>query len=363
MVYASKRKNAAGQPVWRIVQWHEGMRHETTHAGTKREASAVDRALAARLALAPKGKPGRPRAAVCLSDFIVDTYQDHAKAHLAKSTWGVRRFQLDNIARHLGALKLTEIDTAAVERLKAARTTEGAKPGTVNTELAKLQAVLTYARALELPVASPKVRLLPVRGSGRVKFWTADQVSKLFAAVTAGAPELLPLVVFLANTGCRKGEALACEQSWIDLDADMIRIEPNAYWQPKDREPREIPIAPALRPFLKAALAKPGKYVFRSRDGDRWAFFPKLAFTAAVAAAGLTGGPHKLRHTFASHFLASCPDMFLLAQVLGQSHTRTTEIYSHLLPDHLEKARGVVNMGPDIGPAKLEARKKWATKK
>jgi hypothetical protein len=53
------------------------------------------------------------------------------------------------------------------------------------------------------------------------------------------------------------------------------------------------------------------------------------------------GGPHKARHTFASHFLRARPDLFLLGRVLGRSHSRVTELYGHLLPDHLAEARNV----------------------
>ncbi len=55
-----------------------------------------------------------------------------------------------------------------------------------------------------------------------------------------------------------------------------------------------------------------------------------------------------MRHTFASHFLQKVPDLFLLAQVLGHSHQRLTELYAHLLPDHLARARNAVNLGPTL---------------
>ena len=51
--------------------------------------------------------------------------------------------------------------------------------------------------------------------------------------------------------------------------------------------------------------------------------------------------------------------MFLLAQLMGHSHTRVTKLYAHLLPDHLEAARDVVSFAAPIGPARLESRKRW----
>lgn len=74
--------------------------------------------------------------------------------------------------------------------------------------------------------------------------------------------------------------------------------------------------------------------------------------------AGLSGGVHTLRHTFASYFLRAQPDLFLLAKILGHSQTRVTEQYSHLLADHLERGRNAVSLTPEVGPATAEARKR-----
>lgn len=95
----------------------------------------------------------RSRTVPTLAVFSRETYWPHAKAHLRAKTVEVRRYQLATIVRHLGDLKLTEIGTPVVERYKEARLAEGVKASTVNTELTKLQAVLTYARSLGVPCA------------------------------------------------------------------------------------------------------------------------------------------------------------------------------------------------------------------
>ncbi len=56
----------------------------------------------------------------------------------------------------------------------------------------------------------------------------------------------------------------------------------------------------------------------------------------------ITGGPHKCRHTYASFFLQNRPDLFALGRVLGHSSARVTELYSHLLPDHLADVRAAI---------------------
>jgi integrase len=180
-----------------------------------------------------------------------------------------------------------------------------------------------------------------------VKVWNGEQIDRLFEAARVEAPELVGVLVFLVNTGCRKGEAIAAEWSWIDWERDLIRIPVTEFWRPKSGRPREVPLSRAVR----AALTGPRQHeqwLFPNRHGARYACFPEEQWRAVRDAAGLVGGPHTLRHTFSSHFLAAVPDMFLLAQILGHSHTRISELYSHLLPGHLDRAKNAVDLAPRV---------------
>ncbi|MGO8999391.1 MAG: tyrosine-type recombinase/integrase [Polyangiaceae bacterium] len=209
----------------------------------------------------------------------------------------------------------------------------------------RFSTVLRYAEELGYPTAKPRLRKLPPRGQARVNVWTLAEINGLLAEARKESSELLRMFVFLLNTGCRKGELLACEWDWIDFDAEMIRIPSTEYWQAKNGLPREVPMSDACRAVCSVPRAS-ARWVFPKASGERYVEFPKDAFWAARKRAGLTGGPHTFRHTFASHFLQSVPDLFLLAQVLGHSHHRVTELYAHLLPDHLARARNAVNLGP-----------------
>lgn len=453
------RKAGRGPETWRVILGSRDTRQEWIVHGSKKEAQTFEAQKKIERAAAGRGTK-QTRAAYDFATFCIDKYWPHARKHLASSTIGVRKYQLDTLARFLGRYKLTAITTEVVEEYKDWRVEtyedeheSPIQPSTVNTELTKLQAVLTYARTIHIPAAEPTILPLPEGGTRRVRVWTEEQIASLFVAAERLAPHLIPLLVFLANTGCRPGEALAALRTWVDVPHRMLRIEPNDYWQPKDRQPREIPISDALLPFVKRGESE---HLFLNTDGDPWQTFPDLTFNiarnaaghanicgrwvrptpgpkrggkadaailehiarhpeasaAAVAAAigltvngtksalrrltqrgaiatndggtrsterqvakpsatpkagectcgaqGLRGGPYTLRHTFASNFLRRHPDMFLLAKLMGHSHTRVTELYSHLLPDHLAAARNVVNFAPSAGPAKLEAARRWS---
>lgn len=332
--YPGRRKGTR-----RVVIWHEGASQEWIVEGTKREAEKFE----ARERLKLQAGKREHRTAVSFSTLFVE-YSAHAQAHLKRNTWNVRKYLLANLEEELGELKVDQLALSHIEAYKLDRLeTVGARA--VNNELMALRASITFGRAAGHPVSDVKWRKLPETGTGRVRCWSGVEVLRLYQSAEDNDPPLLPIFVFLANTGCRKGEAVAAEWSWVDFRRGLICIPVNEYWSPKSGRPREIPLSDALRAELEGPR-RSERWLFPGRWGQRLAKFPFLRWQVVQEKAGVAGTPHWFRHTFASHFLAAVPDLFLLAQVLGHSHQRVTELYSHLLPSHLERARNAVNIGP-----------------
>ncbi len=338
-IYQKKRDGKAVRGSYRVVIWMGGISREQTFHGTKKAAAAFEARW--RLKVEAEG-PADTRVAPTFSDFSTTRYKSHAKKHLKDGTWRNRKYQIAMLVEHFCDLLLTQINTEQVEQFQDVRQSNGIGAVTINDDTKVLMRILSYARSKGIPASNPKIDKLPeVTNNGRVMCWTAQEVDTLYKAFAKESPALLPITVVLLNTGLRKGEALALEWSSIDLERGQIKIHPSEHWTPKNGKPREIPIGSAILPWLSGPRLS-DRWVFPSSTGNRYKSWPQAMWDRARKAANVGGSPHICRHTYASHFLASCPDLFLLAQVLGHSQARVTELYSHLLPDHLERARNAV---------------------
>jgi integrase len=327
----------------RIVLWTRGKPQEWIVRGSKRDGDEFE--AKKRLELRSQLAPSARRVAVTFF-ALCEEYAVHAERHLKASTWNSRKFQIDALTTHMGAMRLPEIHSGVVEDFKKKRLDDKLMPSSINNELRVLRTVLKWGAEVGHDVPVVKWRRLPERGASRVRAFSRTEIERIYASCRLKAPTLLPMLVFLLNTGCRRGEAVAAEWSWIDFDASMVRIPSNEHWQPKNGRPREIPMSDVVRAVLSGPRKHP-RWVFPTVYGKQFRSFPKELWERLVKHAGLTGGVHQTRHTFASHFLSVTGDLFLLAQILGHSHSRVTELYAHLLPDHLGRARNAVNMAPE----------------
>lgn len=292
------------------------------------------------------------RVAPRFSAYCAEKYAPYAEANLRRSTWQQSRiYHVATLSEFFGQKKLTDFTPEDVERFKAHRVRSAkVRASTLNAELRCLRTVLRHAGDMGYPVKIPKVTFLS-EAQGRVKLWSAAELDRLFVEARNRSATLLRIIVFLVNTGCRKGEAIAFEWAWVDFRHGLLRIPANEAWRPKNGRAREVPISDACRVVLETPR-RSEQWVFPSRYGKKHRRFPDPLFEEIQRSAKLDGGIHTLRHCFASRFLENVPDLWLLSKVLGHSHERVTELYAHLLPGHLLKARNAVNLSP---PAEVVA--------
>ncbi len=158
------------------------------------------------------------------------------------------------------------------------------------------------------------------------------------------ALRLYALVEVLYATGLRVSELVSLPVSVALRDERYFVVRGKGA---KERlTPLSAPAQAAMRAWLEARNADPGlaesPYLFPARSES--GFLPRqvfardlksLAARAGIRAADLS--PHVLRHAFASHLLQNGADLRVVQQLLGHADISTTQIYTHVLEERLER--------------------------
>lgn len=323
----------------RVYVFANGRQKERIVEGTVAQAKLVEAKLQLELGSRPKG-----RQAPTLTAFCAHQYSVHAETRLGARTWANRIYQIKMLCRLVGSVRLDQFDSATVETVQRARLEEGHQPSTINGDVRVLLTILRTAMRQGLSASVPEIKPLAT-SRPRTVAWSHDQVRRVYACARRLDPILVPMIHFLLDTGCRKGELLAAGWDWVDLERRMLRIPVTRYWRPKNKRAREVPLSTSLAQWLARAPRGHAR-VFVTSMRQAYLTFPDARLRAILRAAGVAGSAHTTRHTYASHFLAEKPSLPLLAKVLGHSTTRVTELYEHMLPDYLEQARDVVQLAP-----------------
>jgi len=154
------------------------------------------------------------------------------------------------------------------------------------------------------------------------------------------------MVYFLYATGIRVSELIHLPLHQVDLEAGYARI------MGKRKKERVVPFVPIVTQYLDEYLlhARPllvsgvstgaleTFFVGISGEGlTRQAFWLVLKKIASSAGLSQNLHPHMLRHTFATDLLRSGMDLRSLQLLLGHSDMQTTQIYTHVAPEHLQE--------------------------
>ena len=148
------------------------------------------------------------------------------------------------------------------------------------------------------------------------------------------------MVYLLYATGLRVSELVGLTLHKIELQQGYVRVRGKG-----DKE-RITPFAPIAGEKLKLYLDQfrpelhpQDQSAFVNHRGEtitRQTFWKTLKELAKEAKIPSTLSPHVLRHSFATHLLQSGMNLRSLQMLLGHSDLSTTQIYTHVAPEHLK---------------------------
>jgi integrase len=225
----------------------------------------------------------------------------------------------------------------------------------VNVTLRHIKAAMSTAARWQLITKNPFERLPLVTIPKRTPaFLTIQDAERLLSV--SGDAWLKDFIIFAINTGMRRGEILSLRWSDIDTGARVARITNTDNFTTKSGEERTVSLNDAALMVVKRLkVSKHHEYLFSCEYGRRLnADRVTHAFKSAVRAAGLPEGLHlhSTRHSFASLLVGGGTSLFTVSKLLGHSNSKTSEIYSHLLPSHMQHEVDKINIGIASAPLK-----------
>ncbi len=323
-------------------------------------------------------KPPQPPAIPTVAEYQAKWLAELAQTDLKRSTKISYNFQL---TKHVvPAFGNDRLDQLNYLRLKA-WVIEKAKTyskDSVRLMVGALRTMLEEAVHEGIIPANPVTRLGKFyRSARRIKEkidpFTMEELHLIEAKCREKFPEYHPLILCLARTGMRIGEAFGLQ--WRDLDISLgqvlIRrnIPPHRHVEtPKTAaSERKVDMSPELAVELKRVLVEKKKQALAAGkpfDMEQWAFpndqgtpifytnfLRRVWYKVQDAAKVRRRTPHDLRHSWASHMLAAGADLAYVSAQLGHANPATTlRIYAHWVPGTRRVTTSVLDTKPASMP-------------
>ncbi len=170
---------------------------------------------------------------------VKDMIQKLIKEHAPKLSVSMQRSYLSysiHLLAFLGNSQLINLSPKKISRYKVTRREEGAKPATINRELAMLSKAFNLAvREWEWIHENPVSKVPKEKENNKRDRWLKHEEERRILELS---PEYLrEIIIFALNTGLRQDELLSLEWDRVSLIRRTILIQ-----KTKSARPRTIPL-------------------------------------------------------------------------------------------------------------------------
>jgi integrase/recombinase XerC len=289
---------------------------------------------------------------------LIAAFTRHLEVERSLSVHTIRAYigDLESLLNHLETIDVTDISQLELVHLRSWLANQQVKGGARTTLSRRAVSVRLFTKwavknkyltkDVAATLATPKGhRTLPE------VLDIADAKTAMDSLATRASEEETPIslrdvamVELLYATGARVAELCGLDVSDIDYDRQTIRV------LGKGNKERTIPLGnPAMkalnvwlkegRDSIKNSLS--GNAVFLGARGKRidQRTVRTVVYNALQAIEGIERmGPHALRHSAATHLLEGGADLRTVQEILGHASLATTQIYTHVSTERLQKA-------------------------
>lgn len=289
---------------------------------------------------------------------LLATFKRHLEAERNLSAHTIRAYMgdLSSLLEHLENLGLTDISTLELVHLRSWLANQAIKGGartTLSRRATSIRLFIKWAlknkyisKDVGATLATPKGhRTLPeVLDINEAKTAMDSLASRAAEEETPMALRDVAMVEMLYATAARVAELCGLDVGDIDYKRQTIRV------LGKGNKERTIPVGKpaikALEIWLKDGRdslvnSQSGVAVFLGARGKRidQRTVRTVVYEALSAIEGIERmGPHALRHSAATHLLEGGADLRTVQEILGHASLATTQIYTHVSTERLQKA-------------------------
>ena len=279
-------------------------------------------------------------------DEALKRWLDSMRAERGASVHTLRAYgrELNALAAHLdeSGRSLLDADLPDLRRFLAPEAGAARPaPATLARRIAALRSFYRWCVERGFLETSPAARLRPPRVPRRApRFLDVDEAAQVVERPSQSGRLALrnrALLEILYGAGLRVAEAVALDESDLDLDRCLVRVRSG-----KGDRDRVVPFGPPCALALEQWLAERGRpserqAVFVNHRGGRLSV--RSAWQIARDAGAMNGiadvHPHALRHSCATHLLGAGADLRSIQEQLGHATLSTTQKYTHVDAAHL----------------------------
>jgi integrase len=367
---------------WWLFIDHKGRRKAKrvgVGKGGLRAARAAAEKIQAKLALGETALLDETRdPALTVTAFVEDWLKHHVAAHCKPGT--AEKYEMI-FRKHwlpaVGHLPLIAVTREHIKAVLAEKLSADLKPRTVKGHLDVLRACLAEAVEDKLILINPAARLgkvVPRSGDNQeIDIFKRAEVTTFLEVAERDMPDAYPIVLTLARTGLRIGEALTLQADDVDFAQRTLWVRRT--WgsrkkalgdrrinAPKSNRIRRVDMSNQLTRVLQGLLAvREAEAIVTGRERSPWLFlgggdgpmtpgaFWQNVWRPLLRRAGIRyRKPHTLRHTYASLLIQTGESLAYIRDQLGHHSIKlTVDTYGHLVPganraavDKLDDATG-----------------------
>ena len=248
-----------------------------------------------------------------------------------------------------GVASLTEVDYQIVRLFLAGLYEQQLSRRSVSRKISSLRSFYKYLEREGQSKNNPFQQVsLPKAAHPIPGFLYEEELEQLFQVSDLASPlgqRDQAILELMYASGIRVSECSGLTLADVDFPLETILV------RGKGRKERYLPfgrfaqkalltyIENGRKTLLEKGHQESGTLFLNARGKPLTARGIRLILDKLVKAAALTIDlhPHKLRHTFATHMLNEGADLRVVQELLGHEHLSSTQIYTHVTKDHLQK--------------------------